>query len=70
MLLRSGYIKNKIANNEQVEPELENLNSEEVTRLPNSEINFVCSQTGQAVTQSSTGTIPKIINCSAVLLRG
>ena len=70
MLLRSGHMKNKMANNKQIEPEQENLNSEEEIGLPNSEINFVSLPTGQAVTQSSTETIPKIINRSAGRGRG
>ena len=70
MLLRSGHIKQKMANNGQVEPEQENLNFEEARGLPNPEINFVNLPTGQSITQNSTGTIPKIINRSAGRGRG
>ena len=70
MLLRSGHIKNKMANDRQVEPEQENLNLEEARGHPNPEINFVSLPTGQSVTQSSTGAIPKIINRSAGRGRG
>ena len=33
--------------------------------LPNPEVNLVSLPTGQSITQSSTGAIPRIINCSA-----
>ena len=70
MILRSGRTKNKMANVRQIEPEQENLYLEEARELPNPEINLVGLPTGQSVTQSSTGAIPKIINHSAGRGRG
>ena len=55
----------EMANVRQIEPEQENLDLEEARGLPNPEINFVGLPTGQTVTGSSTGAIPKIINRSA-----
>ena len=68
MLLRSGRTKNKMANSKQVqpnqemEPNQEHLNFEEAIGLPNPEVNFISLPTGQSITQSSTGAIPKIKN--------
>ena len=70
MLLGSDRTEDKMANDRQVEPERENLNSEEARELPNPEINFVSLLTGQSVTQSSMEAIPKIINRSAGRDRG
>ena len=70
MILRSGRTKNKMAKVTQIEPEQENSDLEEARGLPNPEINFVGLPTGQTVTRSSTGSIPKIINRSAGRDRG
>ena len=76
MLLRSGRTKNKMANSKQVqpnkemEPNQEHLNFEEEIGLLNPEVNLVSLPTGQSITQSSTGAIPRIINRSAGRGRG
>ena len=58
MLLRPGYIKNKMANNEQVKIEEENLNLGEARGLLNPEIIVSSVMVGQPITQSITGAIP------------
>ena len=59
-----------MTNVRQIETEQENLDLEEARGLTNPEMNSVGSPTGQSVTQSSTGAIPKIINRSAGHGRG
>ena len=56
--------------NKEMEPNQEHLNFEEAIGLPNPEVNLVSLPTGQSITQSSTGAIPRIINCSAGRGRG
>ena len=64
MLLRLGRAKNKKANNRQEEPDQEHYNLEEARRLLNPETTVSNAKGRQSATQSSTGTIPKIINRS------
>ena len=76
MILGSGRIKNKMANNRPEEPDRkieatqENVNFEEARGLPNPEVNFSKVMVGHSVSQSSTRTIPIIINRSAGRGRG
>ena len=65
MLLRSGRTKNKMANSKQVqpdqeiEPNQEHFNLEEVSGLLNPETTTYNARGRQSATVSSTGTIPK-----------
>ena len=76
MILRSGRIKNKMANSGPVEREQEiataqeNVNFKETRGLPNPEVNFSNVIVGRPLTQSSTGAIHIIIKHSAGRGRG
>ena len=71
MILSSGQIKNKMANNrlaeppQEIEPAQENLNFEEARKLPNSEVNLSTGMVRQPENRSNTEIILKIINHSA-----